>query len=418
MRTHSSRSFGSGPLAVVAAAAACFLSAQPASADVLFVSSQGGTQVFRYEVGATGTPTVLSTITNANFTPANWVSVRLNGGVVVGSAAKISSMLPAGCGAVAGLAGATAAGALVRPFDLVLLGDTVYSLDASYPGSGAARIVRFDFNAAGEPVQAAATTAGGNSGRGITIHPGLRELFYTLCCGSNTVLRFRINDDLTLTANGSITGNGLNNPHGMAVSASGELFVVNAFGNSVSRFVFDAAGSATANGVITGNGMSTPIGAAFSPWGELFVASQGAGTVSRFTFNAQGVASANGGISPPAGVDDVAFATVPPPFLLAPRTKLTCPRGAASFSVLAPGLAASGFSYQWQRETAPGSGSFVSMADGSSSAWGGGGTISGSSTPVLSIVAATGLTQTDAGRYRCLITALCGSTTTDIGTLV
>ena len=61
------------------------------------------------------------------------------------------------------------------------------------------------------------------------------------------------------------------------------------------RFSLDAEGNATANGTITGNGIDTPIGLAFTPWGELLVLN-GASvpSVSRFTFDTSRGAAPSG----------------------------------------------------------------------------------------------------------------------------
>jgi hypothetical protein len=96
----------------------------------------------------------------------------------------------------------------------------------------------------------------------------------------------------------------LADPVGLAYRAqSHELFVANRHGNdaadgiagSISRFLYDASTSAlTANGTITGNGLSGVHQLAFDPaTGELFAANV-VGGVSRFTFDAAGAAQPNG----------------------------------------------------------------------------------------------------------------------------
>jgi DNA-binding beta-propeller fold protein YncE len=99
----------------------------------------------------------------------------------------------------------------------------------------------------------------------------------------------------------------LADPVGLAYRASSrEVFVANRHGNnaadgvagSISRFVYDLATHAlTANGTITGNGLSGVHQLAFDPQtGELFAANI-VGGVSRFTFDAGGAAVPNGMIA-------------------------------------------------------------------------------------------------------------------------
>lgn len=83
---------------------------------------------------------------------------------------------------------------------------------------------------------------------------------------ASSISRFKY-DPLTraLTANGSITGNGLFGVHQLAINPiTGELFAANV-NDGVSRFTFDATGNATANGKIA----SGPVrGVAVSPDGK------------------------------------------------------------------------------------------------------------------------------------------------------
>src|SRR6185369_13000588 len=73
-----------------------------------------------------------------------------------------------------------------------------------------------------------------------------------------------------------------------------------------------------------------------------------------------------------------------------PAPAQVCPTGFETFVVAATGGSPS---YQWQRESPPGSGQFVNLMDGSTSAWDGmplgiGGVVSGATTPTLTISAA------------------------------
>src|SRR4051794_9234324 len=139
------------------------------------------------------------------------------------------------------------------------------------------------------------------------------ELFVTQCCGVDTINRYRFDAAGDPVANGAISGNGLDSPHDMAFSRSGELFVANADGDSVSRFTFDRAGNASANGVITGPELSPPLGLDVSAWGELFVANgDPPGGVSRWPFDPAGEAHSNGTFSTPSAVaEDVEFSRRP-----------------------------------------------------------------------------------------------------------
>jgi hypothetical protein len=138
------------------------------------------------------------------------------------------------------------------------------------------------------------------------------ELFVSQCCESRSINRYRFDAAGNAIANGVITGGGLDNPHEIAFSPTGELFVANAFGDSVSRFTFDGAGNAVPHGQITAPTLHGPIGLGFSPWGELFVANvYEPGGVSRFTFDGSGTAIPNGFVSTPNTVLDVAFPPTP-----------------------------------------------------------------------------------------------------------
>ena len=104
----------------------------------------------------------------------------------------------------------------------------------------------------------------------------------------------------------------------MVFSPWGEMFVTNFDGHSVSRFFFDSGGAALPNGTITGNDLASPVGMAFSPWGELFVGNTTNQKISRFTFSETGVATANGTIAMPGPVGTLQFVNasapiVPPP---------------------------------------------------------------------------------------------------------
>jgi len=77
-----------------------------------------------------------------------------------------------------------------------------------------------------------------------------------------------------------ISGGGLNDPHGVAVDASGKLYVANQLGNSVS--VFDTAHGNAVLHAITGGGLDFPQGDTVSARGKLYVANVAANSVSVF----------------------------------------------------------------------------------------------------------------------------------------
>jgi hypothetical protein len=162
-------------------------------------------------------------------------------------------------------------------------------------------LVRVSFDAQ-EGGSAAGTVTNGFIGadRMMLWVPATRDLYESQCWGTapatgvDTIQHYRVATDHTVTALTPITGNGLNSPQGVAMTAWGELLVVNdgLNSNSLSRFLIDGQGNAKANGMITGNALNAPVDAAFTPWGELFVA--GNGTISRFTFDSLHAAVANG----------------------------------------------------------------------------------------------------------------------------
>ena len=145
----------------------------------------------------------------------------------------------------------------------------------------------------------------GGQARWVAVHPTTGEVFVTQCCGANRIDRFVLNSSGNYVPNGSISGNGLANPHGMTFSSSGELFVANPDWGTVSRFKFDSAGIATPSGNIGGN--YGAIDVAFSPWGELFVSSHLQPAVYRWTFDSAGDAISNGSFSTPQTLGGLAF---------------------------------------------------------------------------------------------------------------
>lgn len=92
------------------------------------------------------------------------------------------------------------------------------------------------------------------------------------------------------------------NPHGIAIDAAGEMFVVNASDNSVSRILDPEDPAPTAYATITSSDFNVPVFTAFGN-GELFVSQIGGANVLRFIFDADGNAVPNGQIGPLTGGD-------------------------------------------------------------------------------------------------------------------
>jgi hypothetical protein len=157
--------------------------------------------------------------------------------------------------------------------------------------------------------------------RGILWEPVSRSLYVTQCAPVNTIQHFYVAQDHTVTALTAVVENGLNNPHMMVVAPwGGELFVANAGtpanpGNAILRFALDSQGNATANGSISGNGLNLPIGVQFMPWGELVVVNNGNATISRYVFDAAHTATPSRApfavlLPTDPGVNGVGFFTV------------------------------------------------------------------------------------------------------------
>ncbi|MCX5741000.1 MAG: hypothetical protein NT062_00715 [Proteobacteria bacterium] len=150
------------------------------------------------------------------------------------------------------------------------------------------------------------------NGRGLVFDPITRDLFVSQCCNTDTILHFTLDAARAPTSRPSITGDGIHNPHGLLITAWGELFA-SANTNQVLRFTFDGAGQPTRVGVIDANALSTPIDLAMAPWGELFVTNQGNGAVSRFTFDpTTHAAIEHGFFTVPAAATGLAWAALVP----------------------------------------------------------------------------------------------------------
>lgn len=114
--------------------------------------------------------------------------------------------------------------------------------------------------------------------------------------GVGSVSRFIVDNKGNFTFNGTITGNGLDAVHGVAISPKGELFAASHFTGTISRFVFDKTGMAIPNGTFETYGY--PQAMAFSPEGELFIADSSYNIVRRYLLNpVTGAAIPNGEVA-------------------------------------------------------------------------------------------------------------------------
>jgi len=119
--------------------------------------------------------------------------------------------------------------------------------------------------------------------------------------GQGSIARFVLDPNGNFLPNGAISapGNGLDRPHGLAFSPSGELFVANFMNGLISRYEFDAGGNAIPNGTFS-TGQFINLGAAFSPNGELFT-THDSNEILRWVFDVNGNAIANGSFTVPDG---------------------------------------------------------------------------------------------------------------------
>ncbi len=283
--------------------------------------------------------------------------------------------------------GAAATQNLRNPHDVCTIGDFAYMVD-TYNN----RIVRYQLSDTGAPQEVGSTPVPemNNGGRGIVAHQGLGEIFVSDCCFGGNVRRFKVNPDGSLTPNGLLTGNGMNQPHGMTVTPWGELLVLNIVNSgSISRFTFDASGNAVANGLITG--MHSPVAAVFTTWGEMIVFSHHTTTTSRYTFDGSGNASLNGTFTAPTNSGDAVASGTLPVMIAATDTPGTCPGDFVSISVVG---ANPGWTYQWRFQGQP-----IDTNENASAA---------TSTLVVGPI-----TLAAEGFYDCVVTADCGSSTTN-----
>jgi len=260
--------------------------------------------VFRYKVGIDGTMVLDFTLDDGTFSFPGWFAFSPAGEMfVMNHFGGVSRFLdPQGTPA---FNGTITSGAFFQPLWGSFRGDELFVINQTADG-----VLRFNFDAAGDPVDNGAIPAGADFGRqrAVQARPETGELFVTVCCGPNAVRRYTIDASGDAVLGGNITGGGLSSPHDLAFSPWGELFVVNGGNHTISRFLFSATGVAIPNGVITESTLSVPLGVDFSPWGELFVANRNDGLIHRWVFDEEGDAIFKGSFNHDRGIHDLQFA--------------------------------------------------------------------------------------------------------------
>ncbi|MBP7949792.1 MAG: hypothetical protein KA004_09065 [Verrucomicrobiales bacterium] len=297
--------------------------AGPEFADILYVSIPGQNSVCQYRIAPTGTPQLLHTLANGMNIPTGLASSPRNQLMAVQRGA-----LGGGNAHVQHYTGARDTPVFVRNLAVpnppalnsahsaAFAGDRLLVVD-SYNN----QLRMFEPDAVGvfaEKLPVATANISDGMARGVEVNPLTGEAFVSLGHWRNQVVRFQISPAGAMTPNGIIEGNGLSNPHGIAFSPWGEMFVANFNSWTISRFTFDAAGNAVANGSIEGNGLNGPTDVAFSPWGELFVGNNGNGKLLRFKFDSNGAALSNGSMDIPGGVYALEFVRASAPELPPP----------------------------------------------------------------------------------------------------
>jgi MYXO-CTERM domain-containing protein len=269
----------------------------PGAAAAMFVTDDLADAVYRYAIAPGGMARLETKITAAS---ANSVALRAGELFVADFAGGgIHRLLsPFGIGQPNGRISGVG---LSWPEQIRFVGDELWVANSDLAGSSSAfGIVRLAFDRAGVASVAGMLTEGlTGANRGMLWDPASGDVFVSQCCTANGIQHFHL-DAGVYTRGVPITGNGLANPHGMVITAWGELLVANYNGSTVSRFTFDAKRNALAAGQFRGNGVTRPVGLSLAPWGELYVSNQDTGMVSRFTFDSARAAVPNGTFQTPA----------------------------------------------------------------------------------------------------------------------
>ena len=284
-------------------------------------------EVYRYQVGITGSAILDLTITDPSFdrtaglafSPRGELFVTNRG--VTGTEGSVSRLLdPIGTPVPNGVISSSE---LDSPHGITFVENEL--LVANLLG---ASIARFGFDDDGNAVSTGVITEGllNAMPNYLTVSPW-GEIFLSQCCGANPINRYLFDENGAPVLNGIISSAGFENTSGLAFSPWGELFVADFYQRSISRFTFDDELNAWPNGKIATIGLDGPIGVAFSPWGELFVSNHiDDGKIGRWTFDDNHNAVPNGFISSPHALGQIAFSPAARPFI-----EVTSPRIGASF---------------------------------------------------------------------------------------
>ena len=293
-------------IAGIAISTATFIGAVgSASAAKLFISDSSSDTIFRYEVTESNVPTFDLTITDGGaadpfldapgsiaFSSEEMFILNrgsFSGGFFDGSIARYLD--PTGTPTNNGLITNSSIDGLnlINPHGIDFHNDKLF-----VGNSKGDSIERFDYNGSTDLPTLLSNVPNVSRIRGVEFNLAGDELFVSRCCDINTLERYKLDSSGNIISSETITGNGLSNPHEIAISPWGEIFVANAGSNSVSRFFIDNGDMVQPNGTIFGAPGMT-IGVEFSPWGELFVAGESSPNVRRWVFaDPFGAAIANG----------------------------------------------------------------------------------------------------------------------------
>ncbi|MDI1289318.1 MAG: hypothetical protein PSX37_05110, partial [bacterium] len=273
---------------ILAAMGLALAAVSSASADeVIYVVSNTSNAVYKVTVFNSGMMGLSDTITFSGLVRPYGIDSRHNGDLVINgrgpctacTGGTFSRLASTGCDAPSAASASSATGnGLQNPHGAMVIGDIGYMVDTHQN-----RIVRYSLANPGVPVFLGSDPTGGVGAgcRSIEFIPSSGQVIVSDCCSLNGLRRYTIAANGSLTPAGTITGNGLNTPHGMAVSPWGELFVCNINAHTISRFLFNDQGGAVPNGVISGFGLSNPADATFRSNGELQVAGHFNGVILR-----------------------------------------------------------------------------------------------------------------------------------------
>jgi len=147
--------------------------------------------------------------------------------------------------------------------------------------------------------------------------------FIYVSLGDSTIRRYDVSlgTAAAVAASAEIfvnTGQGLNNPFGLAFDSSGNLYAAN-FNNTITRY--DSSGTYVSGApfVNTGQGLNSPLGLAFDSSGNLYAANEGNSTISKIRSDGTVLFS----WSTPASPGFLAFVPEPSTYILGTLAALT-----------------------------------------------------------------------------------------------